>query len=243
MLSEFPSSSGRGEHRRAQPAFRARFPQQPPWSTREGNPRGPPLLTFQDISSLQFLHRGSLAQSSAEKHQNYILHHGGCQRIASRVCEGPRWLAHPLKIASQKTGAGEVEGWGALRRRQPLAGKSSPTPAQEGRGPLSPGGWGSPRSRSHSGQAAHHVQICCQPGRLDGSPGAVPRSSREMVPCLGSQGGAGSRVSSFCVPSSQRPGHWHSPRSCSSRGRPHPTLPAGRRWGSSCLSRARSPGA
>lgn len=118
-----------------------------------------------------------------------------------------------------------MEGWGLLRRRQPLAGKSSPTPAREGRGPLSPGGWGSPRSRSRSGQAAHHVQICCRPGRLDGSPGAGLRSSQEMVPCLGAQGGARSRVSSFYVPSSQRPGHWHSPRSCSSRG-PASTDPA-----------------
>lgn len=36
-----------------------------------------PLLTFQDISSLQLLHGWSLAQPSAEKHQDYVLHHGG----------------------------------------------------------------------------------------------------------------------------------------------------------------------
>lgn len=127
------------------------------------------------------------------------------------VRSGGSWRTPADPPPKKQEGGG---GWGLLRRRQPLAGKSSPTPAQGGRGPLSPGGWGSPRSRSRSGQAAHHVQICCRPGRLD-----LPRRGseirQEMVPCLGAQGGARSRVSSFYVPSSQRPGHWHSPQSCS----------------------------
>ena len=54
---------------------------------------------------------------------------------------------------------------------------------------------------------------------------AARRSTWEMVPCPLAEGGAGSRVSSFCVPSSRRPGHWHSPWSCSYRG---PASPATR---------------
>ncbi|KAK7814249.1 hypothetical protein U0070_000565, partial [Myodes glareolus] len=53
-----------------------RFLQQPQHT--RGKPLGEhPLLTFQDIPSLQLLHGWSLAQPSAEKHQDYVLHHGG----------------------------------------------------------------------------------------------------------------------------------------------------------------------
>lgn len=72
---------------------------QPQFSTRADG--GHQLLTFQDVPPLQLLHGRSLAQPSAEKHQNYVLHHGGCLRIPLGSV-GSEVAGAPLEIAPQK---------------------------------------------------------------------------------------------------------------------------------------------
>lgn len=59
---------------------------------------GTQLLTFQDVPPLQLLHGRSLAEPSAEKHQNHIVHHGGpCKVHLARGPRGRRWLVHPSR--------------------------------------------------------------------------------------------------------------------------------------------------
>lgn len=118
------------------------------------------LLTFQDVSPLQLLHGRSLAQPSAEKHQNYILHHGGRLRIPP-VSAGSQGAGVPLKITPQQLQEEGVLCW------PPLPGRSSQDSLWEGGPPLSQGSGGG-SAGNPSPRAAPHVRIHVQPGRLEG---------------------------------------------------------------------------
>lgn len=97
---------------------------------------GTQLLTFQDVPPLQLLHGRSLAEPSAEKHQNHTVHHGGpCEVHLARGPRSRRWLVHPSRSLPKSCRREGGLWW------RPLASRSSQTSPWEG-GPRCQGALG-----------------------------------------------------------------------------------------------------